>query len=291
MFDGGAFAPRGAVRLSRPEGRSYNSGMRSLFRLLSPSRTAPKPPVVQRDRIPFVLADGHHIEILRVRDPRARRIKLSFDERGARLSLPLRASLVAGERFQHEHRDWLTAQFTAQTEHAGNGLQRDATAALPLRGEAVPLHWQGSRATRLDFDAGGTLVFGAPASAGNAALQRALRDFYEAQGRADVGRWLPNYLPGLPRTPRRIVFKRTSTQWGSLAPDGSLALDLSLVLARPSAFEYVLVHELCHLLHADHSRRFWREVERRFPDWRDERSYFNREGRALKTRLRTLLAG
>ena len=65
----------------------------------------------------------------------------------------------------------------------------------------------------------------------------------------------------------------------------------ALLLAPPPAFEYVLVHELCHLLHADHSRRFWREVERRFPDWRDERSYFNREGRALKTRLRTLLAG
>ena len=290
MFDGGAFAPRGAVRLSRPEGRSYNSGMRSLLRLLSPSRTAPKP-AIQRDRIPFVLADGQHIEILRVRDPRARRIKLSFDERGARLSLPLRASLVAGERFLHEHRDWLSAQFALQAVHSGCGLQRDATAALPLRGIETPLRWRGGRATRIDFDDDGTLVFTAPASAGDAALQRALRDFYEAQGRTDVGRWLPNYLLGLPRTPRRIVFKRTSTQWGSLAPDGSLALDLSLVLARPSAFEYVLVHELCHLLHADHSRRFWREVERRFPDWRDERSYFNREGRALKTRLRTLLAG
>ena len=139
MFDGGAFAPRGAVRLSRPEGRSYNSGMRSLFRLLSPSRIASKP-AIQRDSIPFVLADSRRIDVLRVRDPRARRIKLSFDERGARLSLPLRASLVAGERFLHEHRGWLTAQFTAQTEHAGNGLQRDATAALPLRGEAVPLH-------------------------------------------------------------------------------------------------------------------------------------------------------
>ena len=270
--------------------------MHSLFRLFSPSRTAPKPATVQRDSIAFVLADGRRIDVLRVRDPRARRIKLSVDERGARLSLPLRASLVAGERFLHEHRDWLTAQFTAHAAHAGDGLQRDITVALPLRGASTPLRWQGGRATRLDFDGDhdGGLLFSAPASAGAAALQRALRDFYEAQGRADVGRWLPKYLQGLqglPRTPRRIVFKRTSTQWGSLAPDATLSLDLSLVLARPSAFEYVLVHELCHLLHADHSRRFWREVESRFPAWRDERSYFHAEGRALKGRLHALLAG
>ena len=269
----------------------YTRRMRSLFRLLSPARAAPKTPSVQRDSIGLVLADGRRVDVLRVRDPRARRIKLSFDERGARLTLPLRASLAAGERFLHEHRDWLTAQFAAQAEHAGDALRRDVTAALPLRGDAVPLRWQGGRAARLDFAADGALVFAAPASAGDAALQRALRDFYEAQGRADVGRWLPNYIAGLPRMPRRIAFKRTSTQWGSLAPDGTLSLDLSLVLARPSAFEYVLVHELCHLLHADHSRRFWREVEARFPAWRDERSYFHAEGRALKARLRTLLAG
>lgn len=264
--------------------------MRSLFRLLSPTRSAPKP-AAQRDSIGFVLDDGRRVDVLRVRDPRARRIKLSVDERGARLTLPLRASLIAGERFLHEHRDWLTQQLAAQALHAGNGLQRDVTDALPLRGDLVPLRWQSGRATRLDFEADGALLFTAPASAGDAALQRALRDFYEAQGRADVGRWLPKYIAGLPRTPRRIVFKRTSTQWGSLAPDATLALDLSLLLARPSAFEYVLVHELCHLLHADHSRRYWREVDARLPAWRDERRYFHDEGRMLKARLRALLAG
>ena len=260
--------------------------MRSLFRLLATTRTEAKP-AVQRDSIGFVLADGRRIDVLRVRDPRARRIKLSVDERGARLSLPLRASLVAGERFLFEHRDWLTAQFAAQA-HAGiESLQRDATSELPLRGALLPLRWEPARASRLDFD-GDALLFRAPASAGEAALQRALRDFYEAQGRADVGRWLPEYLAGLPRAPRRIVFKRTSSQWGSLAPDGTLMLDLALVLARPSAFEYVLVHELCHLLHADHSRRFWREVEARFPAWREERDYFHSEGRRLKAMLRAL---
>ena len=72
---------------------------------------------------------------------------------------------------------------------------------------------------------------------------------------------------------------------------GHIRLNTELVKKPRHLLEYVLVHELCHLLHADHSRRFWREVETRFPDWRDERSYFHAEGRALKARLHALLAG
>ena len=264
--------------------------MRSLLRLLSPSRTAPKP-AIQRDRIPFVLADGQHIEILRVRDPRARRIKLSFDERGARLSLPLRASLVAGERFLHEHRDWLALQL--QRHQPGDdgiaALLPGATTTLPLRGDSVPLHWHQGRCLRIARDQAGIQVQH-PQRASDASLRRALRAFYEAEARADVGRWLPAYLPGLPRAPRQLRLKVMSSQWGSLAPDGTLALDLALVLARPGAFEYVLVHELCHLLQANHSPAFWREVEQRFPAWRAERDYFNAHGRRLKSTLRTLLS-
>lgn len=265
--------------------------MRSLFRLLAPARAQAKPARVQRDSVGLVLDDGTRIDILRVRDPRARRIRLCVDERGARLTLPARASLVAGDRFLHEHRDWLARQCAACAQHAGSGLQRHATTALPLRGAELAVRWQNGRATRLEADAHGGLVFSAPAAAGDTALRRALRDFYEAQARADLGRWLPAYLPGLPRPPRRIAFKRTSSLWGSLAPDGSLSLDLALVLARPTAFEYVLVHELCHLLHADHSPRYWREVDARFPGWRAERAWLHAHGRALKGRLHGLLSG
>src|SRR3546814_6434369 len=102
-----------------------------------------------------------------------------------------------------------------------------------------------------------------PARPSESGMRRALRDFYESEARADIGRWMPRYLAGLPRPPRQVRLKVMSSQWGSLAPDGTVALNLSLVLARPSAFEYVLVHELCHLVQADHSRAFWREVEER----------------------------
>ena len=261
--------------------------MPSLFRRL----IARTPQSVQRDTLELELGDGRRVAVRRVRDPRARRLKLSVDERGARLTLPPRASLVSGDRFLHEHREWLAAQLQRHSP-AGEeavALRPGAAASLPLRGGSVPLHWCEGRYLHIARDQAGVQVQ-YPQRASDAALRRALRAFYEAEARADIGRWLPAYLPGLPRAPRQVRLKVMSSQWGSLAPDGTLALDLALVLARPSAFEYVLVHELCHLLQANHSPAFWREVEARMPAWRAEREYFHREGRPLKATLRALLA-
>jgi len=253
---------------------------------------APRPPVLERDVTSLVLEDGRRIEIQRGRNPRARRLRLSVDERGARLTLPTRASLVSGERFLSEHRTWLAEQLERYTLDGLPTLQRGVTTTLPLRGMDLPLRWEEGRFTALEYNAlTGEAVFRMPARAGDAAMRRALRDFYEGQARADIGRWLPHYLPSLPRPPRRVQFKVMSSQWGSLAPNGVVALDLALVLARSSAFEYVLVHELCHLVRADHSRAFWHEVETRFPAWRAERDYFHADGRRLKATLRALLAG
>ena len=251
----------------------------------------PRAPVrtVARDSISLTLGNGETVEVLRVRDPRARRIKLSVSERGARLTLPLRVSERAGERFVQEHGDWLMAQL-ASNGSTVPALQPHVTAALPLRGGHTPVAWSEGRALRVAMP-DDTLHIAVPPAVRPAALRRALRDFLEAQARADVGRWMPRYLPTLPRAPARLRLRMMSSQWGSLSPDGSLCLDLALVLAAPAAFEYVLVHELCHLIHADHSRRFWREVEARCPEWRLQRDYFRVEGRRLKAALHALCGG
>ena len=270
-------------------------------RLLAP----PRPRSIERDQFELALGDGRTITVQRVRDPRARRLRLAVDERGARLTLPPRASLVAGERFAAEHRHWLAEQIGRHAPADAVALQPFASTRLPLRGGEVMLAWREGRYARLEWAAGpaaghaiagdagdgdAALLFTLPPRAPPTAAIRALHDFYEAQARADVGRWLPRHLDGLPRAPRRFRFKRMSSQWGSLAPDATVALDLSLVLARPSAFEYVLVHELCHLLQANHSPAFWAQVQARCPRWRAERDYLRAEGRRLKAGLRALLA-
>lgn len=248
---------------------------------------------VELDPLRLPLGDGGQLEVRRVRDPRARRIRLVVDERGARLTLPARASLVAGERFVIANREWLLRQIERHALPAADALEPFVTEALPLRGARVPLRWSRERHASLGPDpqaGGGTaLLFTLPPRGGTPAAVRALREFYEAQARADVARWLPRYLDGLPRTPRRFRIRPVRSQWGSLAPDATVSLDLALVLARPPAFEYVLVHELCHLIHANHSAAFWAEVEARCPHWRAERDWLRAHGGGIKAQLRGLL--
>jgi len=232
------------------------------------------------------LPDSRAVTVVCVRNPRAKRIKLTVTGRGARLTLPLHTSLAAGAQFVEQHRDWLAAQLNACSGAAP--LLHNVTTHLPLRGRQVTVHWQQGHFVQLTEQAD-ALYFSCPANARPETITCALRDFYMASARADIGRWLPKYLPGLPHAPSRIQLRIMSSQWGSLACNGKMSLDLALVLAEPFVFEYVLVHELCHLIYRNHSPQFWNEVQTRCPDWRNSRHYLREHGRYLKAQMYTLL--
>jgi predicted metal-dependent hydrolase len=248
------------------------------------------PPPTVDDVRPLLLADGTPVPVRWVRDARARRLKLLVTERGVRLTLPVRASERSGHAFLDEHRDWLARTLAKRPAPASLApLVRDVTDRLPLRGEPVPLRWTEGRYARIAQDDAGIEVQ-LPARATDAAARRALKEFLLAQARADVGAWLPKYLDTLPAPPASLRLRPLASLWGSLGPRNDLSLDLALVLGRPSAFEYVLVHELCHLHERNHSRRFWRHVETHCPHWRHERTYLRGDGLALKAQLKSLIA-
>lgn len=66
-----------------------------------------------------------------------------------------------------------------------------------------------------------------------------------------------------------VRIKDFKSRWGSCTPYGDLEFNWLVVLAPNRIVDYVVVHELCHLLHHDHSPQFWREVERVMPDYRE----------------------
>jgi predicted metal-dependent hydrolase len=77
---------------------------------------------------------------------------------------------------------------------------------------------------------------------------------------------------------RRIAIRDTRSRFGSCSSAGSLSFSWRLVLAPRPILDYVVVHELCHLVHMDHSRRFWSLVERVRPAFREQRDWLGDHG-------------
>jgi len=80
----------------------------------------------------------------------------------------------------------------------------------------------------------------------------------------------------------RIRVADQRSRWGSCSSRGTLSFNWRLALAPPAVLEYVVVHELCHLLEPNHSRRFWSLVEAARPGWRAHRDWLREHGPELQ---------
>ncbi|MFH1726754.1 MAG: M48 family metallopeptidase [Elusimicrobiota bacterium] len=79
----------------------------------------------------------------------------------------------------------------------------------------------------------------------------------------------------------KVRVKDQRTRWGSCSAKGNLNFNWRLTLAPPEVLDYVVVHELAHLLEMSHSRDFWRLVERWCPDHKAHRRWLRTRGRGL----------
>lgn len=71
------------------------------------------------------------------------------------------------------------------------------------------------------------------------------------------------------KKPSGLKYRWMDKRWGSCDKDGGIHLNLELIKAPKKCIEYVLVHELCHLVHLDHSRAFYELLEKLYPNWRE----------------------
>ena len=93
------------------------------------------------------------------------------------------------------------------------------------------------------------------------------------------------YAPRVGVTYGRITLRWQKTRWGSCSAAGNLNFNCLLMLAPPEVLDSVVVHELCHRRHMDHSAAFYSDVLRVFPDYYRCRNWLNKHGAALQARL------
>jgi len=78
--------------------------------------------------------------------------------------------------------------------------------------------------------------------------------------------------------PQKLHLSRARGRWGSMSARGTLSLNRALILCPPDVIDYVIVHELCHIAHPNHSAAFWALVERHRPGYRVQRDWLKAHG-------------
>ena len=193
---------------------------------------------------------GDTLPVTFVRSARARRASLRVDPAGRRIVLtaPLRMARATAVDFAHAQAGWIAARL------------RRLPARLPFAdGAEVPLFGAPHR-IRHRPDARGTVwregleihVAGKPEH-----LPRRVKDWLTAEVRARLTRLAHAKATTVERSVRRITVRDTRSRWGSCGPDGRMSFSWRIVFAPPEVLDYLVAHEVAHLVHLNHGPRFW----------------------------------
>lgn len=111
-----------------------------------------------------------------------------------------------------------------------------------------------------------------------AEARRRLEAWYRREALRVFSERVQEFAPETGASPSRVLVKSQKTRWGSCGADGALRFNWTLIMAPPRVIDYLAVHELAHLKHNGHGKRFWSLVAKVLPDYVSRRRQLQREG-------------
>lgn len=224
----------------------------------------------QTDRARVVEAGGRTFPVEIARHRRARRYILRLTSAGGvRVTVPRGASIAGGLRFAAGQAGWIAGEWARRRVHA----EWAAGTTVWYRGTQ---HAIVARAT--GFACGPAMLSSADAAVG-------IRAAFQAQWRVEAAAELPERCRRLGEphglAPARVQIRNQQSRWGSCSTRGTIALNWRLVQMPDDVADYVMLHELVHLEHPNHSTRFWRRVAVVCPWWRTAERWLRTHGREL----------
>ncbi len=200
------------------------------------------------------------VRVRRHRQARRYTLRIHAATREVLLTMPPRGSLKEARAFAEKHGGWIAARIGRLPEPAPfvHGM------AIPLRGvDHMIVHRPDKRGT-VWVEAEGAerklCIAGAEAH-----LSRRLRDYLKREAKGDLEAASRAAADRLGVRIKRVSIRDQSSRWGSCSTTGVLSYSWRLILAPPFVLDYLAAHEVAHMVEMNHSRRFWRLVERICP--------------------------
>jgi predicted metal-dependent hydrolase len=205
------------------------------------------------------------------RSARARRLAVRVHHDGrveviAPRSLPERDI----DGFLHRHRAWIERQLQSRPPPALPQPFPPQEISLPAIAESHRVHLRGGRGRlRADGAAPGVLALsGDWGAAEPSTARRVLLDWLLRHGHAALEPRLRLLAQRGAFHYRALQLRRQRTRWGSCSSRGVISLNVCSLFQSPAVLEYLMIHELVHTRHMNHSAAYWRAVEEHCADWR-----------------------
>ncbi len=227
----------------------------------------------------WVQAGGRRLRLRLVRNRRARRYVLRLGTDGAaRVTIPRGGSIAEARQFALRNGAWLERELLRLAARPARPKPLRLGDQLLFRGQAVRLEPGVNGQTGLVRLAGESLAVPETADDLRPAVERHLRDV--------AARELPGRVLELAAahqfTVRRVLVRNQRSRWGSCSRQGTVSVNWRLVQAPPWVRDYLILHELAHLVHMNHSARFWREVARLCPQFAQARQWLKENSGLLR---------
>ena len=113
------------------------------------------------------------------------------------------------------------------------------------------------------------------------AAKAAFRDYYIACGSERIRQRVDYYAPKVGVAPRDVAVRELGNRWASCSPNGNLAFHWKCMMAPQTIIDYIVVHELCHFHHLDHTDAFWNEVDKVMPAYSERKEWLRAHGAGL----------
>ncbi len=106
-------------------------------------------------------------------------------------------------------------------------------------------------------------------------------EWYKAQALRDISERVSRYSRITSWKCKSVKISNAKKRWGSCSPSGTLNFSWRLIMAPPEIVDYIVVHELAHLRHHNHSARYWNTVRVILPDYKERDKWLKENGRSL----------
>ena len=201
---------------------------------------------------------------------RARRLSVRVYPGGrVEVVVPPGASAATVQRFVGSHRQWIDRRVEDLSAAGGVVVERrPERLSLPGIGRQISIEYVND-ASPLQIRplSSGDLLIRGPLHDEDAVIE-ALRQWLADLALETLGSQLRAVASEAGFSYRRVQIRRQRTRWGSCSATGTISLNVCLLFQEPAVVRYLLVHELCHTRHMNHSNRFWSLVEAHEPDYR-----------------------